>query len=57
MTIIAWVTLQADNPPPGVASAIFRDIAAIMTPGNVPFVMQAGASEAVPPGDTVPSHP
>lgn len=57
ITIIAWVTVQADKPPPGVASAIFRDIAEIMTPGNVPFVMQSGASEAVPPGDTVPSHP
>ena len=32
VTIIAWVTLQADKPAPGVANAIFRDIARIMTP-------------------------
>ena len=56
VTIISWVNLQADKPFPGVASAIFRDIAEIMTPGNVPFVMQEGVSEAVPPGDTVPTH-
>ncbi len=36
-TIVAWVTLQKNSPPPGVASAIFRDIARIMTPNNVPF--------------------
>ncbi|HEY1977092.1 MAG TPA: serine hydrolase domain-containing protein [Candidatus Baltobacteraceae bacterium] len=35
--IVAWVDLQADKPSPGVANAIFRDIARIMTPGNVPF--------------------
>jgi D-alanyl-D-alanine carboxypeptidase len=37
ITIVAWVTLQADKPPPGVANAIFRDIARIMTPEHVPF--------------------
>jgi len=37
VTIIAWVTLQADKPPPGVANSIFRDIARIMTPANDPF--------------------
>lgn len=37
ITIVAWVTLQADKPPPGVANALFRDIAAIMTPRNTPF--------------------
>ena len=56
ITIIAWVTLQADKPAPGVANALFRDIAEIMMPGNVPFVMQAGAEEAAPPGATVPAH-
>lgn len=37
ITIIDWVTLQRDKPPPGVANAIFRDLARIMTPNNVPF--------------------
>jgi D-alanyl-D-alanine carboxypeptidase len=37
ITIIAWVTVQRDTPQPGVANALFRDIARIVTPGNVPF--------------------
>lgn len=37
-TIVAWVTLQRAEPFPGVANAIFRDIARILTPNNVPFV-------------------
>jgi D-alanyl-D-alanine carboxypeptidase len=37
VTIVAWVSLQRDLPKPGVANAIFRDIARIMTPTNVPF--------------------
>ena len=37
ITVVAWVPLQADNPSPGVANAIFRDIARIMTPKHVPF--------------------
>jgi D-alanyl-D-alanine carboxypeptidase len=44
ITIIAWVTLQADKPFPGVANAIFRDIATIMTPANIPFVRGNGAA-------------
>ncbi|MEO6835054.1 MAG: hypothetical protein ABI231_04000, partial [Candidatus Tumulicola sp.] len=36
-TIVAWITYQAEKPPEGVASVIFRDIARIMTPANVPF--------------------
>ena len=36
-TIVAWVDVQADKPAPGVANAIFRDIARIMTPGHDPF--------------------
>jgi D-alanyl-D-alanine carboxypeptidase len=36
-TILAWVDVQASNPPPGVANAIFRDIARVLTPNNVPF--------------------
>jgi D-alanyl-D-alanine carboxypeptidase len=43
ITVIAWVTLQAEKPFPGVANAIFRDIARIMTPKNVPFVVGATA--------------
>lgn len=38
ITIVAWVTQQRDTPFPGVANAIFRDLARIMTPSNVPFV-------------------
>jgi len=37
-TIVAWVTVQRDTPFPGAANAIFRHIAKIMTPSNVPFV-------------------
>jgi len=37
-TIVDWITYQAENPPEGVASVIFRDIARIMTSANVPFV-------------------
>jgi D-alanyl-D-alanine carboxypeptidase len=44
VTIIAWVTLQGDKPAPGVANAIFRDIAGIMTPENIPFVLKDGAN-------------
>jgi D-alanyl-D-alanine carboxypeptidase len=36
-TIVAWVDTQANKPAPGVANAIFRDIARIMTPNNAPF--------------------
>jgi D-alanyl-D-alanine carboxypeptidase len=37
-TIVAWITYQAEKPPEGVASVIFRDIARILTPANIPFV-------------------
>ncbi|MGA8575563.1 MAG: serine hydrolase domain-containing protein [Candidatus Cybelea sp.] len=36
-TIVAWVDVQANTPAPGVANAIFRDIARVMTPQNAPF--------------------
>ncbi len=42
ITIVAWVPFQAGSPPPGVANATFRDIAHIMTPANIPFVIKAG---------------
>ena len=37
-TIIAFVNSQREKPFPGVANAIFRDIARIVTPDNVPFL-------------------
>ncbi|MGA8534461.1 MAG: serine hydrolase domain-containing protein [Candidatus Tumulicola sp.] len=37
ITIVAWVDVQANNPAPGVANAMFRDIARIMTPNNAPL--------------------
>jgi D-alanyl-D-alanine carboxypeptidase len=37
-TIIVFVNSQREKPFPGVANAIFRDIASIITPNNVPFV-------------------
>jgi D-alanyl-D-alanine carboxypeptidase len=40
-TIVAWITYQAEKPPEGVASVIFRDIARVVTPANVPFVYTA----------------
>jgi D-alanyl-D-alanine carboxypeptidase len=37
-TIIAFVNSQREKPFPGVPNAIFREIAKIVTPNNVPFV-------------------
>jgi D-alanyl-D-alanine carboxypeptidase len=37
-TVIAWIDYQAPQPIEGVASVIVRDIARILTPGQVPFV-------------------
>lgn len=37
-TIVAFVSSQREKPFPGVANAIFRDIAKLVTPNNVPFV-------------------
>jgi D-alanyl-D-alanine carboxypeptidase len=37
ITIVAWATVQADSPPPGVANALFKAIATIMTPDHVPI--------------------
>jgi len=36
-TIVAWVDVQANMPAPGVANAIFRDLARVITPQNAPF--------------------
>ena len=37
-TIIVFINSQREKPFPGVANAIFRDIAKIVTPNNVPFL-------------------
>jgi D-alanyl-D-alanine carboxypeptidase len=37
VTVVAWVDAQRNDPDPGVANAMFRDIAAILTPDNRPF--------------------
>lgn len=42
ITIVAWVGLQANTPSPGVANALFKALATIMTPNNVPFVKGGG---------------
>jgi D-alanyl-D-alanine carboxypeptidase len=44
VTVTAWVDLQSDTPFPGVANAIFRDVARLMTPANVPFVKTTPSS-------------
>ena len=44
ITIVTWVTIQANKPFPGVANAVYRDIARIMTPRNIPFVVEGKAS-------------
>ncbi len=38
ITLVIFVNSQVERPFPGVANAIFRDIAKIVTPHNVPFV-------------------
>ncbi len=40
-TIVAWVPFQSDKPAPGAANAVFRDIAHIMTPAHIPFMLKA----------------
>jgi len=42
--IAAWVPAQIGNPKPGAANTIFRDLARIMTPNNIPFENSAGKS-------------
>ena len=39
--ILAWVTVQNDTPPPGMANTIAREIARILTPDHVPFLPTA----------------
>lgn len=40
--ITAWVDVQANKPAPGVANAIFRDIARILTPNSAPLSSGGG---------------
>jgi len=37
LTVVAWVDVQRNDPNPGAANAMFRDIAALLTPDNRPF--------------------
>ncbi len=46
--ILAWVTVQNDTPAPGVANAIAREIARILTPDHVPFLVTAEAANTRP---------
>lgn len=60
-TIVAWVTVQTDRPAPGAANAIFRDIAKIMTPRNVPFQLKgkgrrSGSNREANPAVFQPKH-
>ncbi len=49
VTIIAFVTSQQEDPIPGVANAIFRDVAKIVTPAHVPYeAVTAAAAAAIP---------
>ncbi|PZR64224.1 MAG: hypothetical protein DLM53_00370 [Candidatus Eremiobacter antarcticus] len=44
VTVVSYVPAQLSKPFPGVANSIFRDIARMMTPSNVPFVLKRKAS-------------
>jgi D-alanyl-D-alanine carboxypeptidase len=44
--ILAWVPLQAHVPKPGVANAIFSNIARLLTPQHVPFNMTGPSTGA-----------
>ena len=49
ITLVVFVTLQEDKPQPGVANTMVRDIARILTPGNVPFELEeTGGNGRVP---------
>jgi|SRR5580698_666549 D-alanyl-D-alanine carboxypeptidase len=45
--IVAWVPLQANKPAPGVASAMFRAIASILTPNNIPFQLSGSGKSGL----------
>lgn len=44
--VVAFVTTLADRPAPGLANAIVRDVARIVTPRQVPFEGEAAPREA-----------
>jgi D-alanyl-D-alanine carboxypeptidase len=44
ITVIAFVNAQREQPFPGVANVIFRDISRIITPDNVGFLTAGGPS-------------
>jgi D-alanyl-D-alanine carboxypeptidase len=44
-TIIVFVNSQREKPFPGVPNAIFRDIAKIVTPDNVPFLKSRNSKQ------------
>ncbi len=41
--IVAWVPYQSDKPAPGAANSIFREIARLITPSNVPYVLKSNS--------------
>jgi D-alanyl-D-alanine carboxypeptidase len=43
ITIVAWVDVQADDPPPDAANALFKAIAQIVTPDQVPIQLDKPA--------------
>ena len=47
LTVVAWVSTQNNNPRPGIANAIIRGIARIMTPANIPFVGSGSKSSGL----------
>lgn len=40
--VLAWVDVQRNDPSPGVANAVFRDVASILTPKNAPLQSAKG---------------
>jgi D-alanyl-D-alanine carboxypeptidase len=44
--ILAWATVQGNDPSPGVANALFKALATIMTPDHVPIQVDKPAPAA-----------
>jgi D-alanyl-D-alanine carboxypeptidase len=47
--VVAWVTLQKDDPKPGVANALFVELARVMTPNSPPDMTAVPHPEAKSP--------
>jgi len=47
--VVAWVTLQKDDPKPGVANALFVELARVMTPNSPPNLTASPHPEAKSP--------